>query len=170
MDATCVGIDVSKDWLDVHVLPCGERFRVDNDGAGIERLIGRIAAARPERVALEATGGLETLAVAQLSAAGLAVVVVNPAQVRCFADALGKRARTDPIDAAVIAAFAAAIRPELRPLPDAETRLRNPASGRSRRQTAPDPGDDRGRAEPPARGRRQTDPQEHQAAVGGAAA
>jgi len=123
MDAVFVGIDVSKDWLDVHVLPSGESFRVDNDGPGMERLIGRIAAGRPERIALEATGGLEMPGVAQLSAAGLPVVVVNPAQVRSFAGALGKRAKTDPLDAAVIAAFAAAIRPELRPLPDAETRL-----------------------------------------------
>lgn len=123
MDATFVGIDVSKAWLDVHVLPSGEGFRVGNDGGGLERLRRRIAAIGPERVALEATGGLETLAVAELSAAGLPVVVVNPGQVRSFADALGKRAKTDPIDAAVIAAFAAAMRPDLRPLPDAETRL-----------------------------------------------
>jgi transposase len=122
MDACFVGIDVSKDRLDVHVLPSGERFRVGNDAAGIEQLKARLAPLRPERVALEATGGLETLGVAELSAAGLPVIVVNPAQVRAFADALGKRAKTDPIDAAVIAAFAAATRPALRPLPDAETR------------------------------------------------
>jgi transposase len=74
-------------------------------------------------VALEATGGLETPAVAELSTAGLPVVVLNPAQVRSFADALGKRAKIDLVDAAVIAAFAASMRPQLRPLPDAETRL-----------------------------------------------
>lgn len=123
MDAHFVGIDVSKEWLDVHVLPSGESVRVENDGSGIDRLKERLAGLAPERVALEATGGLEMLAAAQLSAAGLPVIVVNPAQVRSFADALGKRAKTDPIDAAVIAAFVAAIRPELRPLPDAETRL-----------------------------------------------
>ncbi|WP_027155644.1 IS110 family transposase [Mesorhizobium sp. WSM2561] len=123
MDAHFVGIDVSKAWLDVHVLPSGESLRFGNDGNGIDRLRSHIGPLAPERVALEATGGLETLAVAELSAAGLPVVVVNPAQVRSFADALGKRAKTDPIDAAVIAAFAAAVRPELRPLPDAETRL-----------------------------------------------
>lgn len=123
MDAIVVGIDVSKGWLDVHVLPSGEKVRVENDSGGIDRLKKRLAELAPERVALEATGGLEMPAVAQLSAAGLPVVIVNPAQVRCFADALGKRAKTDPIDAAVIAAFVAATRPELRPLLDAETRL-----------------------------------------------
>jgi transposase len=123
MDAVHVGIDVSKDWLDVHVAPSTEAFRVGNDGEGVARLRERIGALKPQRVALEATGGLETLAVAELSAAGLPVVVLNPAQVRSFAAALGKRAKTDPIDAAVIAAFSAAMQPELRPLPDAETRL-----------------------------------------------
>jgi transposase len=136
MDACFVGIDVSKDWLDVHVVPSGERFRVDNDGSGIERLKGRIAALLPERVALEATGGLETPAVAELSAAGMPVVVLNPAQVRSFAGALGKRAKTDGIDAAVIAAFAAAMRPELRTLPDAETRLLADLVARRRQITA----------------------------------
>lgn len=123
MDAAFVGIDVSKDWLDVHVLPSGETFRVGNDDGGIDSLKVRLAELNPQRVALEATGGLETPCVAELSASGLPVVVVNPAQVRSFADALGKRAKTDLIDAAVIAAFAAATRPELRPLPDSETRL-----------------------------------------------
>src|SRR5690606_20516722 len=123
MDAVVAGIDVSKGWLDVHVLPSGDSFRVGNDGAGIELLAGRLAALEPERIALEATGGLETLAVAQLSAVGLPVVVGSPAQVRSFAGALGKRAKTVPLDAAVIAVFAAAIRPAIRPMPDAETRL-----------------------------------------------
>ena len=123
MDAVHVGIDVSKDWLDVHVLPSGEAFRVDNDAGGFDRLKARLCGLKPERVAFEATGGLETPGVAELSAAGLAVVVINPAQVRSFAQALGKRAKTDPIDAGVIAAFAAAMQPELRPLPDSATRL-----------------------------------------------
>lgn len=123
MDAITVGIDVSKDWLDVHVLPAQESFRVGNDEAGLDHLKARLDGLTPARVALEATGGLETAAVAQLHAAGLAVVVVNPAQVRSFAAALGQRAKSDPIDAAVIAAFAAATRPPVRPLPDAQTRL-----------------------------------------------
>lgn len=123
MDAHFVGIDVSKDWLDVHILPSGESVRVSNDSEGVARLKGQLDALKPERVALEATGGLETLVTAELSAAGQPVVIINPAQVRSFAGALGKRAKTDAIDAAVIAAFASAMRPELRPLPDAETRL-----------------------------------------------
>jgi transposase len=124
MDASfvVVGIDVSKDRLDVHVLPSGNSFALVNDDAGVRELCERLGRLAPERVALEATGGLETLAVAALSGAGLPVVVVNPAQVRAFAGALGKRAKTDALDAAVIAAFVAATRPELRPLPDAEAR------------------------------------------------
>lgn len=124
MDAACVvvGIDVSKERLDVHVLPLAERFSLANDDAGVTALCTRLGQLQPARVALEATGGLETLAVAALSAAGLPVVVVNPAQVRAFAGALGRRAKTDALDAAVIAAFVAATRPELRSLPDAEAR------------------------------------------------
>jgi transposase len=125
MDAAAsvvVGIDVSKNRLDIHVLPSEERFALANDDAGARELCERLVGLGPERVALEATGGLETLAVAALSGAGLPVVVVNPAQVRAFAGALGKRAKTDALDAAVIAAFVAATRPELRPLPDAEAR------------------------------------------------
>lgn len=123
MDAIYVGIDVSKDWLDVHVLPSGEGFRIGNDDGGIGSLRQRLCALNPHYVALEATGGLETPCVAELSAVGLPVVVLNPAQVRSFANALGRRAKTDPIDAAVIAGFAAAMRPQLRTLPDAQTRL-----------------------------------------------
>jgi transposase len=117
-----VGIDVSKDWLDVHVLASGEALRVGNDPAGMDDLIGRLGPVAPDVVALEATGGLEMVCVAALSAAGLPVIVVNPAQVRSYAGALGKRAKTDPIDAAVIAAFVKATQPEIRPLADAATR------------------------------------------------
>jgi transposase len=123
MDAIVVGIDVSKDRLDVHVAPSGDAFFEANDAAGIETLTGRLLALSPALVALEATGGFETLAAAALSAAGLPVVVVNPAQVRSFADALGKRAKTDPIDAAVIARFAAATGVKAKPLADGQTRL-----------------------------------------------
>lgn len=122
MDAVVVGIDVSKARLEAHVAPSGEAFAVGNDQAGVEELAARLAPLGAKAVALEATGGFETLAVAVLSGAGLPVLVVNPAQVRCFADALGKRAKTDPIDAGVIAAFVAATGAELRPLPDAEAR------------------------------------------------
>ncbi|PPJ44897.1 IS110 family transposase [Rhizobium sp. KAs_5_22] len=116
-----VGIDVSKDRLDVAVAPSGLVFQVANTQAGIDDLVSRLEPIGAEVVALEATGGFETAAVAGLSAAGLAVVVVNPAQVRAYAHAIGRRAKTDPIDAAVIAAFVAATKPELRPLKDAET-------------------------------------------------
>lgn len=93
---------------------------MSNDHAGLEDLVQRLAALSPSVVGLEATGGFERLAVAALAGAGLAVVVVNPAQVRAYANALGKRANTDPIDAAVIAAFVAATKAELRPLRDVE--------------------------------------------------
>jgi transposase len=123
MDTTVVGIDVSKDRLDVHVEPGGEAFAVARDAAGLEALVERLQPLAPKIVAVEATGGFETVVAASLAAAGLPVVVVNPAQVRAFAQALGKRAKTDPIDAAVIARFVAATNPEVRSLPDAETRL-----------------------------------------------
>lgn len=123
MDTTVVGIDVSKDRLDVHVLPSGEAFAVSRDAAGLEALIGRLLPLSPQTVAVEATGGFETVVAASLAAASLPVVVVNPAQVRAFAQALGKRAKTDPIDAAVIARFVEATNPEVRPLPDEETRM-----------------------------------------------
>lgn len=123
MEGIVVGIDVSKDRLDVHVLPVGEAFVVSRDAAGIEGLAERLKPLSVRAVAVEATGGFETVVAAGLSAAGLPVVVVNPAQVRHFAQAVGKRAKTDPIDAAMIAAFVAATNPEIRPLPDAETQL-----------------------------------------------
>lgn len=122
MNAHVVGIDVSKDWLDVHVLPSGESFQVGNDHAGLEDLKTRLVRIDPSRVALEATGGFETFAVATLAAAGFPVLVVNPAQVHSFAGSLNQRAKTDKLDAAVIAAFVVGTRPELRPLPDDETR------------------------------------------------
>jgi transposase len=123
MDMITVGIDVSKDRLDVAVCPSGEAFVVERDAAGLERLAARLRQIAPQIVALEATGGFETVAAAALAAAGLPIVVVNPAQIRSFARALGQRAKTDPIDAAVIARFAEATRPETRPLPDKATRL-----------------------------------------------
>jgi transposase len=121
MDTIVVGIDVSKDRLDVHVLPAGEAFAVSRDAAGLEALVARLLPLSPTTVAVEATGGFETVVAANLAAVSLPVVVVNPAQVRAFAQALGKRAKTDPIDAVVIARFVEAIRPEVRPLPDEET-------------------------------------------------
>ncbi|TAU62174.1 IS110 family transposase [Rhizobium ruizarguesonis] len=116
-----VGIDVSKERLDVAILPQEEVFAVGNDHAGIDELAERLKGIGVDAIALEATGGFEMLAVAGLSAAGLTVLVVNPAQVRAYAHAIGRRAKTDPIDAAVIAAFVLATKPEIRPLRDAET-------------------------------------------------
>lgn len=124
MDATVVvGIDVSKDRLDVHVRPGGIVFAVSRDGDGIASLIRQLGRFAVKAVAVEATGGFERVVAAGLAGAGLPVVVVNPAQVRAFANALGKRAKTDPIDAAVIAHFVEATAPVIRPLPDEETRL-----------------------------------------------
>lgn len=117
-----VGVDVSKDWLDVHALPSGEAERFANDHAGLDGLVRWLGPQGADIVALEATGGLESLSVAVLSAADIPVIVVNPAQVRSFAASLGKRAKTDAIDAAVIAAFVSATKPEIRPLKDAQTR------------------------------------------------
>ncbi len=121
MDGIVVGIDVSRDRLDVHVLPSGQAFAVTRDAAGLDELAGRLLPLGPRAIAVEATGGFETVVAASLAAAGLPVVVVNPAQVRYFAMAVGKRAKTDPIDARLIAQFVAATNPEIRPLPDAET-------------------------------------------------
>jgi transposase len=123
MDAIVIGIDVSKDRLDVAVRPSGETFVVTRDAEGLDALIARLAPLAPTAVAVEATGGYETVVAASLAAAGLPVVVVNPAQVRSFAQALGKRAKTDPLDAGVIAHFVEATKPQMRPLPDEETRL-----------------------------------------------
>jgi transposase len=124
MDAgVIVGIDVSKARLDVHVLPEGEGFSVARDGEGLAALVERLAGLTVVAVGVEATGGFETVVAAGLAGAGLPVVVVNPAQVRAFARALGQRAKTDPIDAAVIARFIAATRPAIRALPDEETQL-----------------------------------------------
>jgi len=123
MEMITVGIDVSKDRLDVAMRPSGEAFVVERNAAGLELLVARLKELAPHLVALEATGGFETVATAALAAAKLPVVVVNPAQIRSFAKAIGQRAKTDPIDAAVIAHFAEATKPEVRPLPDEATRL-----------------------------------------------
>ena len=132
MDAIYVGIDVSKDRLDVHVRPGGEAFVVARDGKGLEQLVERLRALAPALVAVEATGGFETIVAAAIAGASLPLAVVNPAQVRHFAQAVGKRAKTDPIDAAVIARFAEAVKPQPRALPDAAARLLAELVGRRR--------------------------------------
>jgi transposase len=123
MEPTIVGIDVSKDRLDVAVRPSGVAFAVERTAAGLDALLARLKELAPRIIALEATGGFETVVTAALVAAGLPVVVVNPAQVRAFATAIGQRAKTDPIDAGIIAHFAEATRPQIRPMPDADTLL-----------------------------------------------
>ena len=115
-----VGIDVSKAVLAVAVLPTGERWDSTNDEEGVEELTDRLRRLRPALVVLEATGGLELLPVAAMGAAGLPVAVVNPRQVRDFAKATGKLAKTDALDAAILALFAQRVQPTPRSLPDAE--------------------------------------------------
>jgi len=117
-----VGIDVSKDRLDVHLRPSGEAFAVPRDGEGIEALAARLGELDLELVVIEATGGFETVVAAGLAAAGLPLAVVNPRQIRDFARAAGRLAKTDTLDAGIIAHFADAVRPEPRPVPDAAAR------------------------------------------------
>lgn len=117
-----VGIDVSKDRLDVHLRPSGTAFAVPRDSDGVEALAVRLQELAPKLVVLEATGGFETVLAAALAAAGLPLAVVNPRQIRDFARAVGRLAKTDPLDAAIIAHFAEAVRPEPRAVPDAAAR------------------------------------------------
>jgi len=115
-----VGIDVSKTMLDVAVAPTGEKWSVSNSAEGTQQLVQRLKELSPTLVVLEASGGLERRAVASLAAAAIPVVAVNPRQVRDFAKATGRLAKTDAIDAAMLGLFAERIRPELRPLRDAD--------------------------------------------------
>lgn len=115
-----VGIDISKDRLDVFVRPQGESFFVPYTEKGVKSLAERVEAFHPEVVLLEATGGYETKVIAALAYARVPVVAMNPRQVRDFAKATGRLAKTDRIDAEVLARFAEAIRPEPRLLPDEE--------------------------------------------------
>jgi len=119
---TCVGIDVSKDRLDVHVRPSDEAFAVARDSQGLGRLVECLRALEASLIVLEATGGFETTVAAALAGAGLPLAVVNPRQIRDFARALGKLAKTDTIDAEVIALFAERVRPEPRPVAGEEAR------------------------------------------------
>ena len=115
-----VGIDVAKAELVIAMRPNGERWSVTNDERGVATLVERLRALAPQLIVLEATGGYELLAVAALAAAALPVVVVNPRQVRDFARATGQLAKTDRIDADVLALFADRVRPAVRPIADAE--------------------------------------------------
>ena len=124
-ETTFVGIGVAKARVDVATCPAGDVWRVDYDGAGIASLVERLQSLNPAAVLLEATGGIEVPLVSALAAASLPVVVVNPRQVRDFAKATGRLAKTDALDARVLAQFAEAVRPAVRPLRDADTQELN---------------------------------------------
>jgi transposase len=118
---TFVGIDVSKTQLDMAVCPSGATESFPNEEPGIKTLVERLRAVKPMLIVLEATGGIERSAVRALVAAELPVTVANPRQVRDFAKATGQLAKTDVLDAQILARFAEAVRPALRPLPDEMT-------------------------------------------------
>ncbi len=115
-----VGIDVAKDRLDVHLRPSGESFTVTRDGEGLVQLVDRLQRLAPRLVVMEATGGYETIVASAVATAHLPLAVVNPRQIRDFARATGKLAKTDAIDAAALAHFAEAIRPPARPIAEPE--------------------------------------------------
>jgi len=127
-----VGIDVAKATLDVAIGSDGELVQVENNEAGIARLLERLGEVEPTLVVLEATGGYETVVAGAIVGRGIAVAVVNPRQVRDFAKATGVLAKTDRIDARVLARFAEAVRPEPRPLPTAEAKEREEYLSRRR--------------------------------------
>ena len=116
-----VGIDVSKHRLDVHVRPSGQTLTAARDSTGLQQLVGSLRKLAPALIVLEATGGFEITVAAALASAGLPLAVVNPRQIRDFARATGRLAKTDALDAQVIALFAERIRPEPRPLADADS-------------------------------------------------
>ena len=116
-----VGIDVAEATLEIACRPSAEGWQAPNSPEGISALTERLQALGPSLVVLEATGGIELALVVELGAAGLPVVVMNPRQVRDFARATGRLAKTDRIDAEILAQFAEAVRPALRPLPDRAT-------------------------------------------------
>lgn len=114
---TFVGIDVAKDHLDVHILPSGTSARFDTDSRGLNALVEAVKEISPKSIVLEATGGYERVVAASLTAEGMPPAVVNPRQIRDFARATGRLAKTDKIDAQVLARFAQTIRPVARPIP-----------------------------------------------------
>jgi transposase len=121
-DGVFVGIDISKDWLDISVLPVGTESRVPYTRAEVAKLATEMIDLGPVRIVLEATGGYEVEIASVLADAGLPVCVINPRQARDFAKATGELAKTDRVDARVLALFGQALRPPLRPLPDAQAR------------------------------------------------
>ncbi len=119
---TFVGIDVSKGTLDLCIEPAGETLHVEYDDKGISQVVKRLVEVSPTLIVMEATGGLEMRLAGELSAKSLPVAIINPRQARDFAKATGQLAKTDSVDAAILAAFARAIRPAVRPIKDADTR------------------------------------------------
>ena len=122
MEQVFVGIDVAKDRLAVHVRPSGEAFAVARDSEGVAALVQRLSGLKPSLIVLEATGGFETVVAGAVAAAGLPLAGVNPPQIREFARATGRLAKTDKLDAEINALFAERIRPEPRPVPDDQAR------------------------------------------------
>ena len=118
-----VGLDVSKQKLDVAVRPQGRHFVTNNNDQGMKQLVKRLVALKPQLIVLEASGGYEFLVTAALAEAQLPVAMVNPQAVRKFAGATGKLAKTDKIDAQVLAHFAEALKPEPRSLPGQDQQL-----------------------------------------------
>ena len=129
-----VGIDISKSQLDVGVSPSGKVWNVPNSDDGVRQLVSDVKKLKPELVVMEATGGLEMPLAGAFSEAGILVAVINPRQVRDFARATGKLAKTDRIDAQMIAHFAEAIQPQPRPLPDQKTQQISAIMTRRRQQ------------------------------------
>ena len=133
---TYVGIDVAKVRSDIAVRPTGEQWTVPNDEAGIAGIVTQLQTVAPTLIVLEATGGLELSVTAALAAARLPVAVVNPRQVRDFARAMGRLAKTDRLDAQVLAQFAEAVHPTPRPVPDALAQALTALLGRRRQLVA----------------------------------
>jgi transposase len=127
-----IGVDVSKDLLDVKVLPSEQAQQFSNDDHGIKKLITFVKKIDPQLIVFESTGGLEMLAVSSLIENHVPVVVINPRQIRDFAKATGRLAKTDSIDADTIARFARDIRPEVRPIKDEHTQLLSALNARRR--------------------------------------
>ena len=132
MNQLFVGIDISKDRLDVHRQPTEECFSVAYDEAGVAEVVSRLQRLAPPLVVMEATGGYEITVAAALASAGLPVGVINPRQIRDYARATGQLAKTDRLDARVIALFAAAVRPAVRPLPDEQAQQLGEVTARRR--------------------------------------
>jgi transposase len=127
-----VGIDVSKSTLDVSIEPAGQTLHVTYDEAGVSQIVDRLKDVAPTLIVLEATGGLEVRIATELASKGLPIAVINPRQARDFAKATGRLAKTDQVDAAMLVAFAKAIRPQVRPLKDEDTLALNDMVSRRR--------------------------------------